>query len=138
MCEDSDTLCVCAYGGILTTISKKWALLIINRLGVAGRLRFSDIMAEFDGISPRTLSETLKELQKERLIGRESFNEIPPRVEYFLTEDGIELRKVIVPVLKWASNRDNREGERCEEICRRRTNHPKGLPCSRKHTQIIE
>jgi len=132
MCEDSETLCVCAFGGILTTISKKWALLIINKLGVAGRLRFNDLMAELEGISPRTLSETLKELQEERLIGRESFAETPPRVEYFLTEDGAELRKVIIPVLKWASDRDNQNGDRCEEICRRRTCHPKGLPCARK------
>src|SRR5690606_10347556 len=109
---------VCAFGGILTTISKKWSLLIINRLGISGRLRFNDLMTEFAGISPRTLSETLKELQKERLIGRESFAETPPRVEYFLTEDGAELRKVIVPFLRWASERDNANWDRCEEICR--------------------
>jgi DNA-binding HxlR family transcriptional regulator len=58
MCEDSETLCVCAFGGILTTISKKWALLIINKLGVSGRLRFNDLMSELEGISPRTLSES--------------------------------------------------------------------------------
>ncbi len=58
MCEDSESLCVCAFGGILTTISKKWALLIINKLGVMGRLRINDIMSELEGISPRTLTET--------------------------------------------------------------------------------
>lgn len=136
MCEDSETLCVCAFGGILTTISKKWALLIINKLGVSGRLRFKDLMSELEGISPRTLSETLKELQEARLINRESFSEIPPRVEYFLTEDGSELRKVIVPLLRWASDRDNRNGNRCEEVCRRRTCHPKGMPCSKKQTSL--
>jgi DNA-binding HxlR family transcriptional regulator len=134
MCEDSETLCVCAFGGILTSISKKWALLIINKLGVSGRLRFNDLMSELEGISPRTLSETLKELNEERLIVRESFSEIPPRVEYFLTEDGSELRKAIVPLLRWASDRDNRNGDRCEVICRRRTCHPKGMPCNKKQT----
>jgi DNA-binding HxlR family transcriptional regulator len=134
MSEDSETLCVCAFGGILTTISKKWALLIINKLGVSGRLRFNDLMSELDGISPRTLSETLKELQKERLIDRESFSEIPPRVEYFLTEDGSELRKVIVPLLRWASDRDNLNGDQCEVVCRRRTCHPKGAPCKKRQT----
>lgn len=136
MCEDSETLCVCAFGGILTTISKKWALLIINKLGVSGRLRFNDLMSELEGISPRTLSETLKELQAERLIGRESFSEIPPRVEYFLTDDGSELRKAIIPLLRWASDRDNRNGDRCEVICRRRTCHPKGMPCNKKQTSL--
>jgi len=136
MCEDSETLCVCAFGGILTSISKKWALLIINKLGVSGRLRFNDLMSELEGISPRTLSETLKELKEERLIDRESFSEIPPRVEYFLTEDGSELRKAIVPLLRWASNRDNQNGDRCEVVCRRRTCHPKGMPCNRKQTSL--
>jgi DNA-binding HxlR family transcriptional regulator len=136
MCEDSETLCVCAFGGILTTISKKWALLIINKLGVSGRLRFNDLMSELEGISPRTLSETLKELKEERLIDRESFSEIPPRVEYFLTEDGSELRKVIVPLLRWASVRDNKDGDQCEAICRRRTCHPEGMPCNRKQTYL--
>ena len=136
MCEDSETLWVCAFGCILTTISKKWALLIINKLGVSGRLRFNDLMSELEGISPRTLSETLKELQAERLIGRESFSEIPPRVEYFLTDDGSELRKAIIPLLRWASDRDNRNGDRCEVICRRRTCHPKGMPCNKKQTSL--
>lgn len=129
MCEDSETLCVCAFGGILTTISKKWALLIINKLGVSGRLRFNDLMSELEGVCPKTLSDTLKELQKDGLIGRESFSEIPPRVEYFLTEDGVTLRKAIVPLLKWASDRDAVNKGRCETVCRRRTCHPKGQPC---------
>jgi DNA-binding HxlR family transcriptional regulator len=136
MCEDSETLCVCAFGGILTTISKKWALLIINKLGVSGRLRFNNLMSELEGISPRTLSETLKELKEERLIDRESFSEIPPRVEYFLTDDGSELRKAINPLLRWASERDNQAGDRCEMVCRRRTCHPKGLPCNKKQTSL--
>jgi len=136
MCEDSETLCVCAFGGILTTISKKWALLIINKLGVSGRLRFKDLMSELEGISPKTLSDTLKELQEERLIDRESFSEIPPRVEYFLTEEGAGLRRAIVPLLRWASDRDNQNGDRCEVICRRRTCHPKGTPCAKKQASL--
>ena len=131
MCEDSETLCVCAFGGILTTISKKWALLIINKLGVSGRLRFNDLMSELEGVCPKTLSDTLKELQKDGLIGRETFSEIPPRVEYFLTDDGISLRKAIVPLLKWASDRDAVYKDQCETVCRRRTCHPKGQACKK-------
>jgi len=131
MCEDSETLCVCAFGGILTTISKKWALLIINKLGMSGRLRFTDLMSELEGISPKTLSETLKELQEERLIVRESFSEIPPRVEYSLTEEGIMLRQAIVPLLRWASDRDPRNTDRCETECRRRKCFPNGKPCKK-------
>jgi DNA-binding HxlR family transcriptional regulator len=53
------------------------------------------------------LSDTLKELQTEGIIKRESFAEIPPRVEYSLTQDGVELRKSIIPLLKWAATRTN-------------------------------
>ena len=129
MCEDSETLCVCAFGGILTTISKKWALLIINKLGTSGRLRFNDLMAELEGVSPKTLSDTLKELQEEHLVGREAFSEIPPRVEYFLTDEGIGLRKAIIPLLRWASDRDVQDAGQCEERCKRRKCFPNGKPC---------
>ena len=131
MCENSETLCVCAFGGILTTISKKWALLIINKLGTKGRLRFNDLMAELEGVSPGTLSDTLKELQEEHLVNREAFSEIPPRVEYFLTKEGIGLREAIVPLLRWASNRDGQNAGLCEERCRQRKCFPKGKPCKK-------
>ena len=109
MHEEGDYLCFCPLKGVIDIISKKWALLIINALGNQGRLRFNGLMKELEGISPKTLSDTLKELQAEGLIIRESFAEIPPRVEYLLTQDGIELRKAIIPVLKWAATRSARD-----------------------------
>lgn len=70
-------------------------------------------MEKLKGISPKTLSDMLKELQKEGLVVRESFAEIPPRVEYFLTDDGTHLRKAIIPILQWASQRSNGRGKKC-------------------------
>lgn len=58
------------------------------------------------GISPKTLSDTLKELEAESLIKRESFAEIPHRVEYMLTEKGIELKDSIIPLLRWIAARN--------------------------------
>ena len=55
----------------------------------------------------------LKKLQKEKLIRRESFAEIPPKVEYSLTEDGVELRRAIIPLLKWASMRSHSAKRPC-------------------------
>ena len=72
-------------------------------------------METLEGISPKTLSDTLKELQNEHLIKRESFAEIPPRVEYSLTKDGVELRKSIIPLLEWTANRSGGNKERCEQ-----------------------
>jgi DNA-binding HxlR family transcriptional regulator len=113
MHEKDDHLCFCPLKGVIDVISKKWALLIINALGNRGRLRFNGLMKELGGISPKTLSDTLKELQAEGLIIRESFAEIPPRVEYSLTNDGLELRKAIIPLLKWAATRSNMNKEKC-------------------------
>jgi len=57
--------------------------------------------------TPSTLASMLKELQKEDIISRETFNEIPPRVEYTLTKRGKELRVAIIPLLKWATKKGN-------------------------------
>ncbi len=115
MCEEANRVCLCPLKGIIDVISKKWALLIINALGNCEKLRFNKLMEALNGISPKTLSDTLKELREEGLIKRESFAEIPPRVEYSLTKDGTELRKSIIPLLEWTANRDNTDKERCAE-----------------------
>jgi DNA-binding HxlR family transcriptional regulator len=119
MCEKSDHICFCPLEGVIDVISKKWALLIVNAIGNNGRLRFNGLIKELDGVSPKTLSDTLKELQAEDLIKRESFAEIPPRVEYSLTEDGVELRKSIIPLLKWAAGRSVMNKKRCASTYKR-------------------
>jgi DNA-binding HxlR family transcriptional regulator len=113
MHEESDHICFCPLKGVIDVISKKWALLIVNALGNHGTLRFNGLMDQLEGISPKTLSDTLKVLQAEGLIRRESFAEIPPRVEYSLTDDGVELRKAIMPLLRWAARRNGFNKERC-------------------------
>jgi DNA-binding HxlR family transcriptional regulator len=60
-----------------------------------------------EGISPKSLTDLLKELLKAGLIQREAFSEIPPRVEYFLTDDGKQLCEAVVPLIQWAEQRDN-------------------------------
>ncbi|MDD5188439.1 MAG: helix-turn-helix domain-containing protein, partial [Methanoregula sp.] len=91
MAQESNAACMCPLKGVIDTISKKWALLIIHILGNRPRLRFGELAKELEGISPKTLTDTLAALQKEGFVGREAFSEIPPRVEYFLTDDGREL-----------------------------------------------
>jgi DNA-binding HxlR family transcriptional regulator len=119
-------ICFCPIEGVIDIISKKWALLIINSLRNNEKLRFNDLMKELNGISPKTLSDTLKELQAEKLINRKSFAEIPPKVEYSLTEDGRELGKAILPLIKWAASRKTRK--KCSPQCH-------GLPAHRLKPQ---
>jgi len=81
-------------------------------------------MKELEGISPKTLSDTLKVLEQEGLIQKEIFKEIPPRVEYTLKEDGLELRKAIIPLIRWAAKRETDGEEKCyHEQCKIAAHH---------------
>jgi DNA-binding HxlR family transcriptional regulator len=66
-------------------------------------------MKNLIGISPRTLSIRLKELEKAELVKRENFAEIPPRVEYTLTTDGMEVREKIIPLMEWAHKKSSQQ-----------------------------
>jgi DNA-binding HxlR family transcriptional regulator len=113
MQNKNETVCYCPLEGVIDVISKKWALLIINAIGNYGSLRFNKLMEELHGISPKTLADTLKQLRNEQLLNRESFAEIPPRVEYSLTKDGQGLREAVVPILKWAATRQGSKRKKC-------------------------
>ncbi len=117
-----DHLQFCPVRGIMDVIGKKWAFLIINALGNFRELRFNGLMKHLEGVSPKTLSDNLKILEKERLVKKESFNEIPPRVVYSLTNDGKELRKAIIPLLHWAHERSDDPREKCRLRCHGSTN----------------
>jgi DNA-binding HxlR family transcriptional regulator len=95
----------CPLKGAIEIITKKWTCQIISLLGNYKSLRYTEILEELEGISPRTLSYRLKELESAALINRRSFNEIPPRVEYSLTGDGVELRELMKPIMEWATLR---------------------------------
>jgi len=75
-------------------ISGKWTLLILRDLS-KGINRFSALERSLTGISPKTLSERLKNLEKAGIVTRRSFPEVPPRVEYTLTRMGLDLIPLI-------------------------------------------
>src|SRR5438270_10694602 len=76
-------------------IGNKWTALILRDL-FAGPKRFCELEKSVGGINPRTLSQRLDDLEEHGIITRESFNEVPPRTEYALTEKGED----ILPVLE--------------------------------------
>jgi DNA-binding HxlR family transcriptional regulator len=123
MPNESEVVCYCPLEGVIDVISKKWALLIINAIGNYGSLRFNRLIEELHGISPKTLADTLKQLQNEQLLKRESFAEIPPHVEYSLTKDGQGLRKAVVPILKWAATRQGSKRKKCSLTYRKMPAH---------------
>ncbi|MFN3655447.1 MAG: winged helix-turn-helix transcriptional regulator [Candidatus Nitrosotenuis sp.] len=105
--NSSNAICLCPLDGVIDTIGKKWGLLIINEIGNHGKLRYNELMSELKGISPSSLASMLKELEKEKLIEKEIFREIPPRVEYSLSGRGKELREAIIPLIRWATKKGN-------------------------------
>jgi DNA-binding HxlR family transcriptional regulator len=72
----------------------KWTLLLIRDLA-EGRSRFCELERSLEGISPRTLSLRLRALEEEGVVERHTFPEVPPRVEYALTEKGLALLPIV-------------------------------------------
>ena len=87
---------------VLDRIGDKWTVLIISTLN-AGPLRYSDVQASIPGISQRMLTQTLKHLERDGLITRTAYPEVPPRVEYELTELGRSLMEAVVAMAGWAA-----------------------------------
>ncbi|MBV9229709.1 MAG: helix-turn-helix transcriptional regulator [Chloroflexi bacterium] len=85
---------ICPVARTADIISGKWTLLIIRDLA-SGVKRFNQLERSLHGISPKTLSERLRSLEEEGIIVRQTFAEVPPRVEYSLTEKGRDLVDVI-------------------------------------------
>lgn len=86
-------------------LSRKWTISIITTIGNFGKIRFNGILDRVEGITGKTLTERLKELERLRLVKRTLYKEIPPRVEYELTPKGERLMNAIVPLIEWASNK---------------------------------
>jgi DNA-binding HxlR family transcriptional regulator len=108
MVKEPGDICPCSLEGVLSVVGRKWAILAIGTLGNHGRLRFGSLLRKLPGVSPKTLTARLRELEEAGLVGRETFREIPPRVEYFLTEDGERMRESMLPLMRWAAERDHR------------------------------
>lgn len=127
--NEAEHICFCPLEGVIDVISKKWALLIVNTLGNYGVLRFKDLENRLKGISPKTLSDTLTRLQSIGLVDRVAYSEIPPRVEYHLSEAGQGFREAALPLIRWAAERDGWNSRCCPSTCEM---HPSGSGCGCK------
>ncbi|MBP1619177.1 MAG: transcriptional regulator, HxlR family [Bacteroidetes bacterium] len=92
----------CPVRCILSRIGDKWSVLIINLLGEAGTLRFGEIKKSLGDISQKMLTSTLRSLEADGLILRQAYMEIPPRVEYELTDLGRNLLPHLSALSDWA------------------------------------
>ncbi len=98
--------CLCPVEGIIDVVSKKWAICIISHLGNSNvGYRFNELQRSLDGISPKSLSDRLKELNEEKLVDREVEESVPPKVTYTLTGDGEELYERLLPLIEWVNEK---------------------------------
>ncbi len=93
----------------------KWTLLLIRDLA-AGRTRFCELERSLEGISPRTLSLRLRALEEEGIVERHTFSEVPPRVEYALTEKGAALQPIVEDMRAYG---ERWLGEKCRDAAGR-------------------
>jgi DNA-binding HxlR family transcriptional regulator len=92
----------CPVRDILDRVGDKWSLLTILYLGSAEQLRFNELRKQIDGISQRMLTVTLRSLENDGLVCRTVYAQVPPRVEYCLTDMGKSLLQVVLELGHWA------------------------------------
>src|SRR5262245_23984195 len=86
---------------ILDHIADKWSIWVIYVLGSGGRLRFSRLLKEVEGVSQKMLTKTLRRLERDGLVVRTMYLEVPPRVEYELSPTGRDLLLHVHPLWTW-------------------------------------
>lgn len=97
---EKDIRCPLEYG--LTVFGGKWKSRVICVLAEKGTLRYSSIRKEMANITDAVLASTLKELISDGIVKRQQFDEIPPRVEYCLSEKGISVVPILQTICKWS------------------------------------
>ena len=97
----------CPISDLLARLGDKWSVLIIVTLASSPehRARFSDLMRNVTGISQRMLTTTLRHLERDGILTRRVFPEVPPRVEYTLTELGLGLLGPVRALVEWIEQR---------------------------------
>lgn len=102
MLTKDEVLPQCPVATTVNLIGNKWKLLIIRNL-LVGKARFKDLKNGIDGISQKVLTDNLRSMEDDGLIIRKSYPEIPPRVEYELSDLGNSLRPIIKSMEVWGN-----------------------------------
>ena len=91
----------CPIRNIIARITDKWSLLVLYFLEQKEVLRFNDLWRQIPDISQKMLTSTLRHLEEDGIVSRELFAEVPPRVEYRLTERGKSLLPLMDALVAW-------------------------------------
>lgn len=110
------TFPTCPIRNVISHITDKWSLLVLYTLEQKSVLRFSDLWRQIPDISQKMLTSTLRNLENDGIIVREVFMEVPPRVEYSLSERGKSLMPHLDALISWGL-------EHFDDIVNDRKNH---------------
>lgn len=106
MSEKTKELPACPVETTLTLIGNKWKVLIIREL-LTGTKRFGELKKSIGSVSQKVLTSQLRAMEEDGLIHREVYAEVPPRVEYSLTELGWSLKPILDAMVNWGNNYKN-------------------------------
>jgi DNA-binding HxlR family transcriptional regulator len=100
----------CGIDAAMDVVSGKWKSLILWELAEHGVRRFAQLRRGLPGVSEKMLVQQLREMEEDGLVHREVFPEVPPRVEYALTEEGVSLNEALASLGVWGTERIRRIG----------------------------
>ena len=106
----ANTLPACPVETTLTLISSKWKVLIVRDL-LGGTKRFGELQRSVGNVSQKVLTAQLREMEEDGLVDRKVYPEVPPRVEYSLTELGRSLEPVLSAMWNWGEEYRARSGD---------------------------
>ena len=101
--KTKDELPDCPVATTVSLIGSKWKLLIMRNL-LARPWRFNELLKSLDGISQKVLTDSLRSMETDGIITRTVYPEVPPRVEYALSELGESMRPIIKSMEAWGNN----------------------------------
>ncbi|MDK1472424.1 helix-turn-helix domain-containing protein [Streptomyces sp. 549] len=101
---------VCGIDAAMDVVTGKWKSLILWELHHYGIRRFAELRRGLPGVSEKMLIQHLREMEADGLVHREVYREVPPKVEYSLTEHGISLNAALEPLGAWGTERMQRIG----------------------------
>ena len=90
----------CPSRVLLDHVTSRWAVLVLLALS-RGTMRWAELRRQLPGVTDKMLSQTLHTLEADDLVSREAHPEVPPRVEYSLTESGRDLSETMLPLVDW-------------------------------------
>lgn len=105
MDNDNKQLCpcqdACVLGQVMDSIGGKWKIPILCSLMADGPSRYNALLKKMRGISNAMLAKSLRELEQDGLIKRQEYLEVPVRVEYSVTDRGLELKEILHELIRW-------------------------------------